>query len=142
MCFWNFYTSRPTQNTKVPQNCENVGRELYSLSPASSGRQPATQAQKFASHMHILPSLSAPLHMQYREHKIFERGELKKSRCAFGTFIHLDLLKTQKFLSTISIFLGVSPSGKATDFDSVIRRFKSCYPCHRLVSSAGRAPHF
>ena len=25
--------------------------------------------------------------------------------------------------------LGVSPSGKAPDFDSGIRRFKSCYPC-------------
>ena len=26
-------------------------------------------------------------------------------------------------------FDGVSPSGKATDSDSVIRRFESCYPC-------------
>ena len=26
--------------------------------------------------------------------------------------------------------LGVSPSGKARDFDSRIRRFKSCYPSH------------
>ena len=25
--------------------------------------------------------------------------------------------------------LGVSSSGKTTDFDSVIRRFESCYPC-------------
>ena len=25
-------------------------------------------------------------------------------------------------------FPGVSPSGKATDFDSVIRRFESCHP--------------
>ena len=25
--------------------------------------------------------------------------------------------------------IGVSPSGKATDSDSVIRRFESCYPC-------------
>ena len=27
------------------------------------------------------------------------------------------------------INIGISPSGKATDFDSVMRRFKSCYPC-------------
>ncbi len=26
--------------------------------------------------------------------------------------------------------IGVSPSGKATDFDSVIRWFESIYPCH------------
>ena len=25
---------------------------------------------------------------------------------------------------------GVSPSGKAQDFDSCTRRFKSCHPCH------------
>ena len=25
--------------------------------------------------------------------------------------------------------IGVSPSGKATDSDSVMRRFESCYPC-------------
>ena len=28
----------------------------------------------------------------------------------------------------IFLFIGVSPSGKATDSDSVIRRFESCYP--------------
>ena len=39
--------------------------------------------------------------------------------------------------------IGVSPSGKATDFDSVIRRFKSCHPCQvRLISSDGRARDF
>ena len=27
------------------------------------------------------------------------------------------------------IQIGVSSSGKTTDFDSVIRRFESCYPC-------------
>ena len=27
--------------------------------------------------------------------------------------------------------IGVSPSGKAYDFDSYIRRFKSCYPCSK-----------
>ena len=26
------------------------------------------------------------------------------------------------------LFIGVSPSGKATDSDSVMRRFESCYP--------------
>ena len=39
---------------------------------------------------------------------------------------------TQKFY-TICV-IGVSPSGKATDSDSVIRRFKSCYPSHRATS--------
>ncbi len=29
--------------------------------------------------------------------------------------------------------IGVSPSGKAQDFDSCIRRFKSCHPSHFLV---------
>ena len=29
--------------------------------------------------------------------------------------------------------IGVSPSGKATDFDSVIRRFESCYPSQRSL---------
>ena len=28
-------------------------------------------------------------------------------------------------------FIGVSPSGKARDFDSLIRKFKSCYPCQQ-----------
>ena len=27
-------------------------------------------------------------------------------------------------------FIGMSPSGKAPDFDSGIRRFKSCHPSH------------
>ncbi len=29
-------------------------------------------------------------------------------------------------------FVGVSPSGKAPDFDSGIRRSESCHPCHNL----------
>ena len=29
-----------------------------------------------------------------------------------------------------AINIGVQPSGKARDFDSRIRRFESCYPCH------------
>ncbi len=33
------------------------------------------------------------------------------------------------FLKEFSVFkIGVSPSGKATDFDSVIRRFESSHP--------------
>lgn len=28
--------------------------------------------------------------------------------------------------------IGVSPSGKAWDFDSQIRRSESCYPCHQF----------
>ena len=31
---------------------------------------------------------------------------------------------------------GVSPSGKAQDFDSCIRRFKSCHPSHLLSNLA------
>ena len=30
------------------------------------------------------------------------------------------------------IKVGISPSGKAMDFDSIIRRFKSCYPSQRI----------
>ena len=29
-------------------------------------------------------------------------------------------------------FIGMSPSGKAPDFDSGIRRFKSCHPSHMI----------
>ena len=40
--------------------------------------------------------------------------------------------------------IGVSPSGKARDFDSRIRRFKSCHPSQqkRSISSVGRARDF
>lgn len=31
-------------------------------------------------------------------------------------------------------FLGVSPSGKARDFDSRTRRFESCYPSQAAMS--------
>ncbi len=34
----------------------------------------------------------------------------------------------QGFKSLLRYHNGVSPSGKATDSDSVIRRFESCYP--------------
>ena len=27
-------------------------------------------------------------------------------------------------------YKGMSPSGKAQDFDSCMRRFESCHPCH------------
>ena len=30
----------------------------------------------------------------------------------------------------IKFFIGVSPSGKALDFDSSIRKFESCHPSH------------
>ena len=42
------------------------------------------------------------------------------------------------FDSHRSPHVGVSPSGKATDFDSVIRRFKSCYPSQNLVHQLSR----
>ena len=31
------------------------------------------------------------------------------------------------------IYIGVSPSGKAHDFDSCMRRFESCHPSHLLL---------
>ncbi len=37
---------------------------------------------------------------------------------------------------------GVSPSGKATDSDSVIRRFESCYPSHYLFMAYRKALPF
>ena len=41
------------------------------------------------------------------------------------------------------MFIGVSPSGKARDFDSRIRRFKSCHPSQFWsISSVGRARDF
>ena len=42
------------------------------------------------------------------------------------------------------IVRGYSQVGKAPDFDSGMRRFESCYPCHfiRAISSVGRALDF
>ncbi len=37
--------------------------------------------------------------------------------------------------------IGVSPSGKASDFDSDTRRFKSCHPCHLFAPLAQLAEH-
>ena len=33
-------------------------------------------------------------------------------------------------ISVPAAYIGMSPSGKATDFDSVMRRFESCHPSH------------
>ena len=33
------------------------------------------------------------------------------------------------------LYVGVSPSGKARDFDSRTRRFKSCHPSHKNSSN-------
>lgn len=41
-----------------------------------------------------------------------------------------------KFESCQEHHIGVSPSGKASDFDSVMRWFESSYPCH-LCSCGG-----
>ena len=38
----------------------------------------------------------------------------------------------------LSTNIEVSPSGKATDFDSVIRRFKSCYLCQSIKIKKGK----
>ena len=38
----------------------------------------------------------------------------------------------------ISTNIEVSPSGKATDFDSVMRRFKSCYLCQSIKIKKGK----
>ncbi len=40
----------------------------------------------------------------------------------------------------IFMFIGVSPSGKATDSDSVIRRFESCYPSQYFAGRHSPAP--
>ena len=40
----------------------------------------------------------------------------------------------------IFLFIGVSPSGKATDSDSVIRRFESCYPSQYSAGQHSPAP--
>ena len=50
------------------------------------------------------------------------------------------------FLLNVEIVWGYSQVGKAPDFDSGMRRFESCYPCHfffvRAISSVGRALDF
>ena len=38
----------------------------------------------------------------------------------------------------LSTNIEVSPSGKATDFDSVMRRFKSCYLCQSIMIKKGK----
>lgn len=38
----------------------------------------------------------------------------------------------------LSTNIEVSPSGKATDFDSVMRRFKSCYLCQLIKIKKGK----
>ena len=38
----------------------------------------------------------------------------------------------------LSTNIEVSPSGKATDFDSVMRRFKSCYLCQAIKIKKGK----
>ena len=38
----------------------------------------------------------------------------------------------------LSTNIEVSPSGKATDFDSVMRRFKSCYHCQSIKIKKGK----
>ena len=38
----------------------------------------------------------------------------------------------------LSTNIEVSPSGKATDFDSVMRRFKSCYLCQSIKIKKGK----
>ena len=53
---------------------------------------------------------------------------------------YLQLIDTRHFLwYNTESDTGVSPSGKARDFDSLIRKFKSCYPCqqNRPVLAAG-----
>ena len=46
-------------------------------------------------------------------------------------------------INFIFLLIGVSPSGKAPDFDSGIRWFKSSYPSHVwFISSVGRARDF
>ena len=47
-----------------------------------------------------------------------------------GEVVNLNLTGDTKWY-IIMLFLGASPSGKATDFDSVMRWFKSSRPCQQ-----------
>ena len=47
-------------------------------------------------------------------------------------------ISVQKEYTCRATNVGVSPSGKATDSDSVTRRFESCYPSHTGDSLLGR----
>ena len=54
----------------------------------------------------------------------------------------LEAVGSNPIIHPIFIFntiIGVSSSGKTTDFDSVIRRFESCHPCQEkdLVERQG-----
>ena len=40
--------------------------------------------------------------------------------------------KYRAIIRRVSLNIGMSPSGKAPDFDSGIRRFKSCHPSQKL----------
>ena len=49
-----------------------------------------------------------------------------------GTYMltgHMRCKSSSHIVIILSNFIGVSPSGKAKDFDSFIRKFESCYPC-------------
>ena len=41
---------------------------------------------------------------------------------------YLKYLNKHQLIELLYYFTGVSPSGKAVDFDSAIRRFESCHP--------------
>ena len=45
----------------------------------------------------------------------------------------LEVVGSIPIFRPIIFIVGVSPSGKAPDFDSGIRRFKSCHPSHNLI---------
>ena len=45
-------------------------------------------------------------------------------------FIHPILVSSVKCPCSLAAYIGMSPSGKAPDFDSGIRRFESCHPSH------------
>ena len=55
-------------------------------------------------------------------------------------FIHPILVSSVKCPCSLAAYIGMSPSGKATDFDSVMRRFESCHPSQRSFSE-DTAPH-
>ena len=44
---------------------------------------------------------------------------------------------SSKLVARPIFYIGVSPSGKARDFDSRIRRFKSCHPSQIQNSGVG-----
>ena len=53
----------------------------------------------------------------------------------------LDVVGSRPVIHPIKLNIGMSPSGKAQDFDSCIRRFEPCHPSHICGSLAQLVEH-